>query len=464
MKRFFPILLISAFIAVFLLFTGCSSQKEEDEISIKDQMDQNYQQITQAAEKAENFQEIAEALSSWAKKNQLTVKSSGEYYIVLAKAASSGYKDAEDFTFHADVTLDTPEEKREDLQSVSAVMTALSGAKQHGELTGIITLEEEGQPIGATSLGKEYLNTDNFISINDSGSTEIINSIAASSNVMASKDLDMVSPQYTKAYRIVLEGTPYKSPYKHRGEYPNAIKTIGDLLASCQSSSVLFELASFNGGTDVDLYPQRAEAVIVLQENDVASFTSRFEKSYKNVAEYYEDLGETFTYTMTETEIPGRVIADDDTAHIVSLMYTIINGSYYRSDDNEVTAFSNIGKVSTKNRSFRMQINAKSLENTLMDEMHTVFETTCGLCDINYHELSTTGLWYVSPDTPLIKALSQGMSADPTGTLEDKAASAFLNKKEDLNLVIWNTDMEDAEDHLSVILDYMASFGEDQQQ
>ena len=111
-----------------------------------------------------------------------------------------------------------------------------------------------------------------------------------------------------------------------------------------------------------------------------------------------------------------------------------------------------------------MQINAKSLENTIMDEMHTVFETTCGLCDVNYSELSTTGLWYVSPETPLIEALSRGMNTEPTGTLENKAASVFLDKKEDLNLVVWNTDIEDAEDNLSVILDYMASFGEENQQ
>ena len=214
----------------------------------------------------------------------------------------------------------------------------------------------------------------------------------------------------------------------------------------------------------MDLYPRRAEAVIVLQENDVTSFTSRFENSYENVAEYYEDLDESFEYTMTEIALPDRVIADDDTANIVSLMYTIINGTYYRSDDDEVTAFSNIGKISTKNRSFRMQINAKSLENTIMDEMHTVFETTCGLCDVNYSELSTTGLWYVSPETPLIEALSRGMNTEPTGTLENKAASVFLDKKEDLNLVVWNTDIEDAEDNLSVILDYMASFGEENQQ
>lgn len=458
MKRIFPILLISAFIVVFLLFTGCSGTDEAEKPSIKENIGLNCDALIEATENAEDFQSISDFLSEWAKKNELTVKSSNDKYIVLAKAASSGYESAESFTFHSGICLDTPKEKKEDLQSAATVMTVLNTAESHGELTGIFTVEKEGQPLGASSLGDEYLKTDNFISV-DYGSTSIINSIAASSDVLAYRDLSTCSPQYTKAYRISFEGTPYKSPYKYQNDYPNGIKTIGDLLASCQSSSVLFELSSFEGGSSSALYPQKAEAVIVLQENDVESFTTRFEKSYEQVEEDYQELDEPFQYTMTETELPKKVISGEDTANIVSLMYTMINGTYLRSDDKDVVAFSNIGKVSTKKQRFRMEINAKSLENTLMDEMHTIFETTCGLCDIDYRELSTSGLWYASPDTPLIKALSQGLDQEPSGILENTAASVFLKKRADLNMVIWNTELESSEEDLQVILDYMESFG-----
>lgn len=458
MKRIFPLLLISAFIVVFLLFTGCSGGEQAKEPSVKESMELNYDEIAEASESAADFQSISDFLTQWAGKNDVTVKSGNDKYIVLSKAASAGYESAEDFTFHCGICLDTPEDRTEDLQSAAAVMTALSRAENHGEVTGIFTLEKEGQPLGASALGSQYLKTDNFISV-DYGSTAVINSVAASSDILASKELTTRSPQYTKAYKISFEGTPYKSPYKYQGAYPNGIKTIGDLLASCQSSSVLFELSSFKGGSSSALYPQKAEAVIVLQENDVESFTTRFEKSYEKVEESYQDLEESFQYTMTEAELPGSVISGEDTAHIVSLMYTMINGTYLRSDDKEVAASSNIGKVSTKKQMFRMEINAKSLQNTLMDEMHTVFQTTCGLCDVDYSELSTSGLWYASADTPLIRALSEGLGREPSGTLENTAASVFLKKKADLNMVIWNTQLEDAEDDLQVLLDYMASFG-----
>lgn len=320
-------------------------------------------------------------------------------------------------------------------------------------------MHAKGEATGASSLSSQYLKSDNFIDLDYQQDTELFNSVAASSDVIASQELHMASPQYTKAYKITLEGTPYKSPYQYGSDYPNAIKTIGDLLASCQSSSVLFELASFTGGESSDLYPKSATAVIVLQENDVESFNRRFENSYEHVAEYYEDLDEPFKYTLEETKLPKRVISGSDTGNIVSLMYTITNGTYHKSDSGEIMAASNIGRISTKNKQFRMEINARSLENNLMNEMHSVFETTCGLCDIKYKEVQSTPLWYASEKLPLIEALSDGFGTSVSGTLENKEAQIFLEKNPDLNLVIWGVNLKNAEKKLSVLLTYMESFG-----
>lgn len=478
MRRFFPILLLSALIAVFLLFTGCSGQEDDAKLTIKESINTNYEALLQKAgineEKEDDtssesdqtdsentitadFKTIASFISDWAKENDIKVKSSNDKYLVLSKAASPNHEDSESFTFHCNICLDSQEEAEDSMETAAVAMTALYSSQEHGNLKAVFTLEKEGNAVGAEALGDTYLKDDNFISLRRSGKTCIYNSVAASSNMTASKKLTMTSPQYTKAYKITLEGTPYKSPYKYRGYYPNAIKTIGDLLASCQSSSVLFELASFKGGDSTDLYPSKATAVIVLQENDVESFTSRFEKSYERVEEYYEDLEEPFLYTMEETDLPEKVISKEDTGNIVSLMYTIINGTYLRSEEKEVMAVSNIGKVSTKNHKFSLQLNAKSLENNLMDEMHTIIKTTCGLCDIHYKEDTSSPLWYLSPKAPLIDQLSQQLRTEPSGTLEDKSASSFLEKKPSLNMAIWGTDKKDAVKELPLVLEYIAA-------
>lgn len=459
MKRFFPLFLISTFIVVFLLFTGCGTDKENAKLSVKESLDTNYEALSAQMKDSTDFQQLSDYLAGWAKENSIDVKTSNNQYIVLSKPASEGFEDAETFTVQCPIDLSQTEEKNGDLENAAAAMALLYSADNHGSLKAIFTLEKDGKPVGASALSDKYLKTDNFIVLNYEDEPALYNSIAASSEIIASQKLNRTSPQYTKAYKIHLTGTASKSPYKYRGDYPNAIKTIGDLLASCKSSSVLFELASFEGGEASDLYPQTAEAVIVLQENDVESFTKRFESSFEKVEEYYDDLEEPFEYTMTETKMPGQVISTKDTDNIVSLMYTIINGTHLKSDKGDVIAASNIGRVTTKKGQFKLQINAKSLENNILDEMRTIFKTTCGLCDIKYKEASSTDLWYASEKSPLISALSGSPKTTPAGTLENLDGSAFLAKKPDLNMAIWAMNKKSAEKQLNTLMEYMKTFG-----
>lgn len=462
MKRFFSFLLISTITVVFLLFTGCDANKEEAKLTVKESLNANYDALTKELKDVKDFQKVSDYLAKWAKENKISVKTSNDKYIVLSKPASEGYEDAETFTIQSSIALDSESDKEEDLQNAAAAMALMYSADNHGTLKAIFTSQVAGKPVGANALNEKYLKCDNFIQLDYNEDSTLYNSIAASSNVTASRQIHNVAPKYTKAYKINLEGTPYRSPYKYRGDYPNAIKTIGDLLASCQSSSVLFELASFKGGEAGDLYPKSATAIIVLQENDVESFTSRFEHSYEKVEDYYDEIEEPFKYTMTETKLPDQVISTKDTDNIVSLMYTITNGTYLKSDKGDVLAVSNIGRVTTKYQ-FRMDINAKSLENSLMSEMHTVFQTTCGLCDIKYKETGSTKLWYASSENkPLIKALSDSLGVKPSGTLENIDGSAFLTKKANLNLAILGTNRKNAPKQIDAILEYMGSFSNTQ--
>lgn len=463
MKRFFSLFSIVVLASVLILMPGCSPQETEPEgetkLSLEDSLEANYGALAAQLEDSGNFQQFSDYLAQWAKENEIQVKTSNDRYIVLSKAASAGYEKAETFTFHAVVNFDNETVQNESLQNAAVVMATLYQAERHGTLKGIFTLETMGQAAGADALGDVQLKTDNFIDVVHKDHTTLYNSLAATSEFLATKQVRTVRPKYSKAFRITLKGTPNKSPYELGNNYPNAIKTIGDFLASCQSSSVLFELASFSGGSSSILYPEKATALVVLQENDVESFMSRFESSFERVEESYEELEEPFTYTVSEAELPKRVLSNGDSNHIVSLMYTITNGTYLRSDDGEILAASNIGKISTKHGTFHMEINARSLENNLMDEMRSVFQTTCGLCEIQYQETSSVPLWYASTRIPLIRYLMEKLDDTPSGMLENKAAEIYLKKRPDLNLAIWATDLDGAETHLPDFLDYIESFG-----
>lgn len=459
MKRFFPIL-ISLLLLTALLTTGCSNTAEVP--SVQETADTTYNNLTEAFAEGVTFEQLTDYVTAWADENGINVTSSSDTYLVLTKKGNSELEKTESFTFHAAVEFGSESANEASLSSANAILTALIQAQTGSTVRGIFTLTENGQAIGAEKLNTDYLKCDNFIDISYAKKSALYNSIAASADMSAVKDLYMTSPGYTEAYKIDLKLKEGQSAYKNRGTYPNAIKTIGDLLASCQSSTILFELASFEGGTATDMLPSEVTATIVLHENDVESFTKKFDKSYERIEKAYEDLDdeeETFEYTMTEVDTPDLVVSKEDTENIVSLMYTMINGAYVKNDDGEVKAYSNQGIISVSDGQFQLDLSAKSLENNLMEDIKTDVKTICGLCDIDYKSSHKSELWFNASSTPLVAALSDGMHIDPSGILESKAASIFLDKKENLNLIGWATESKDMASELKVILNYMQTAG-----
>ncbi len=469
MKRFFPVV-ISVILMCSMLFTGCNSN-EEAAVSAKDAITINHEYLTDyyasdsESAKQYTFKEFSGIIAAWATENNINVEKASDTFIVLSKDAAGEIKNVESFTFHTAIDFSNDESIKNSFESAAAVMTGISGPQNHGDISAVFTLIKNGQPVGAKNLNSEYLSHDNFIDITYSKDSVLYNTFAASSNMTAIKSLDITDPTYTKAYRIEFKGVTNRSAYKNRGTYPNPIKTIGDLLASCQTSTVLFELAAFEGGSYSDQIPGKVSATIVIHENDVESFTKKFNNSYDKVKKMYADVNDeniTFEYTMTPVDLPSRVICKEDTENIVSLMYTMINGTYLRDENDEVTAFSNIGKITTKNNQFKLNINAKSLNNETMTELEGVVKTICGLSNIKYKKISSSSVWSNDPKTPLVVNLADALNTDCSSILEMKHASEFTAANKDINLVSWGTNTDDASKDFKKIFEYMAIAGAEQ--
>lgn len=451
MKRFFLCALVTLLTFMSIFVTGCSFGNENNKLSIKDSLDANYQNLTEKLSAAVNFEEVADYLSDWAQKNNIKIKTKNDKYIILSLPATEDGQDLESVTLQSSIALNNMDET---LETVACMMSVMYSASTHGQLNAIFTSQVKGKPTGAREINKKYLDTDNFIRLYHSGKPALYDSIAGTSDIQAVHKLSEVEPAYTKAYKVTFDGPGYISPYQHRS-YPNPIQAIGDLLASCQSSSILFELASFRGGSDSMLLPKSASVTVVLQENDVEGFTRRFEKSFESISEIYENSSETFSYKMEETKVPSRVISVKDTANIVSLMYTLTNGTYFKSDDGEIIAASNIGKISTDDHWFRLNLSAKSLDRGIMEEMTTEINTTCGLCDITYQEVFTEPIWMSSDKYSLVNTLSDNPEAKVSGTLEDIDASALIQIKKDLNLAIYGISLDNGPKQIEKILEIM---------
>lgn len=463
MKRFFPVV-ISLILLCSILFTGCDSS-ENTEVSAKDALALNQELLETAfteddvSGKQYMFSQFKDLVINWAAENNINVESESDDCIILSIDAAGEIKNVESFTFHTSMDFSHAEESENSLSTAAVVMTAIGSAQNHGPVRAIFTSVKNGRPAGAFSVDPTYLGHDNFIDVTYSKDTVLYNTFAADSNMAAVKDLDISSPTYSKAYKIDFNGVTGQSAYRNRGTYPNPIKTIGDLLASCQTSTVLFELADFNGGVYSDNIPGKVTATIVLHENDVESFTKKFNNSYEKVEKMYEDTDAQFEYTMTPVNLPEQVISKEDTENIVSLMYTMINGTYFRDENDEVMAVSNIGKITTKSGQFMLNINAKSLDDETMTELEGVVKTICGLSDIKYKKISSSKVWTNAPETPLVANLADALSTDCSSILEMKDVTEFTAADKNINLISWGTNSNDAAKDLEKIFEYMAIAG-----
>ena len=450
-----------------MMFTGCNSGENTD-VSTKDVFTANQEFLKTAGAEGDSadthytFSEFKGNIIKWAGENNINVEAEAETYLVLSKSASGENKDAESFTFHTSIDFSSSESSDNSISTAATVMTAVGCVQNHGPVRAIFTSVKNGLPAGAAELDASYLECNNFIDVTYNDATALYNTFAANSDMTAVKDFDITYPTYTKAYKIKFKGVSGQSAYQNRGTYPNPIKTIGDLLASCQTSTVLFELASFNGGGSADNIPGKVTATIVLHENDVESFTKKFNNSYEKVEKHYKDIDDVnaeFEYTMTPVDLPSGVISKEDTENIVSLMYTMINGTYLRNDNDEVEAVSNIGNVSTENGQFKLKINAKSLNDETMTELEGVVETICGLSDIGYEKSGGTRVWTNAPETPLVVNISEAVGADCSSAMEMKDVAEFTSAVNKINLISWGTNSNDAAKDLEKIFEYMANAG-----
>ncbi|MEG0829058.1 MAG: hypothetical protein RSD88_00350 [Anaerovoracaceae bacterium] len=453
MKRVFSLLLIICLIGSTLLTTGCSFKEEDAHLSVKESLNTNYDSLVESLGHMTSFQQLSDFLSSWAKKNKINVKSSNDKYIVLSSNATSGYEKAQSTTLHCVVPRES--DKEETFQAVSAAMTTLYSATNHGKLNVIFSTEEKGVSVGTNGLSKKYTDVNNLVNLEYSDETVVNDTIAASMDLNIKHKLKKASPKYTKSYKIILDGPTYRSAFKNTNSLPNGIRTLGNLIASCKSSSILFELASFNGGEVTSTMPGKTTAVIVLQENDVESFQSKFDNSFESVSEDYQDAEEDFSYTMEPVKRPEKVINITDTENIVSLLYTLTNGVYFKSDEGDIIGASNMGTISTKENEFNLKIQAKSLDPSILDEMKTVFATTCALSDMKYKFTNQVELWSAPNESKLIKSITSVNDSPAVGTLQNLSGTIFAESNPKINMAICTINLKNGAAQINSLIEYM---------
>ncbi|MBQ2746968.1 MAG: hypothetical protein IJF28_00710 [Firmicutes bacterium] len=323
-------------------------------------------------------------LLSWANENDIRVSYDEFNNVIMSSKATEGYENTETNIFQCTVDLENPETSA---IAMSVASYIIQKTDNHGFIRVLFTTPEN-----AGKLSRTYLTADNFISLDWFSKNSLLVGSAGTDYYTATRRLKFEQTSYTDAYQIVIEGLPEVS-FKDSGNCPNPITIIGDILANAKSSGILLELASLNGGSSSDTYPTNFSCTILVNQKDANNMKKRVNAAMDNFYEKYNVDPETFTFTYSEVEAPEWVISYEDTARIISFIYTCPDGDYLKDDSGEVIAKANLGSFHTDNIGFTAKIATASKNSDVLSEMETVFETVCGLSEISYSKESGDPVW-----------------------------------------------------------------------
>jgi dipeptidase D len=462
-KKATTVILIGFIAIACLTMTACGTSFDEEAAN---QLEKDvyglYEEFKTMHSESDSEYEISSLLYDWALENDLVARKIGGGNIVITKPASVN-DPALPYTV-LQCAISKVEPKASSQKAAVALATILN-LKENGKVGVLFTVTSESEFVGAKRISEDILDCDYFIHLESGNQSEVNLGSAGTAEYEMGMVYDTVQPTTTNAYRLSVEGLSDEDSSVLTGTHPNAILILSNFLIGCRASGMLIELGDFDGGTAAQNYPDKASALIMINQNNEARLHSRFSTSLENFTKKYSDDFPDAKYTLTPVEPPKKVMHNDDAANMLSLLYTTIDGIYKTSEGSEggtTLAVANIGKVTTKSKKLQVRILARSVDEAILDEMSESYHATAFLSDATFRVVSRSSLWPFDADNEFAKnfirvakdAGLDGLSLRPSFVRSECAV--FYEIKKDINMISFTVNNSDAFMNAKTLLFYIS--------
>ena len=460
MKR---ILVLAAIIlGCALFFTGCTGGSTDRNDELEASLDETYTNLTDTfSDSGSKFSMIEEYLESWANSNEIKVVEISDHYMVLRNGATEGMKETDSVSLLCPV--DTADMTHSN-HSLAVGLTSLLGPDSHGRIELIVAQSEVDGFLGADGIPGKYLNGNNIIDIDAATESGLHTSGSYEFDATLFKGMHYESPEYSNAYEVSVNIGSYRDAFDFEKNCPNPIEVIGDYLATCKSSAYLFQLSSFDCKLSGCGTPVSANAVIIIDDNNVSKMQKKFDKSFEKMNKACSKLGIDFVYTFTEAQMPERALKDDDASRIISLLYTIDPGIFCQDEKNgEIIAACDFMKLTLNEDKFVLKMNARSKTKEYLSEMRQTIITTAGLSDLKYNLSDTYTAWNSNDKLASYFRAALNINEDEdTSTLRTSDLNVLAAKKSSLNCIYYGIGKSDDQAAMENIIDFMSTLANSQ--
>lgn len=469
-KKSIKLTLTICLLLLLVLFTSCAAGKEpeppkennSDKISTK--IDAYTTDLLDSSDSMQSNQAILKYLSGWAEAKKIDHYLDKAGNLIFTRGASEGYGQC------APTVLLCPCDYRQYQQCIPPIAMSLyliKNTEDAGRLTVIYTPSEGDRYKALSSLDQNLL-PDNagILTLNPGPKGVFATSSAAGSTYRFQLKGKRADPQLTAAYQIQITGLPTYFPDARVDQAVNPISELENILTWINNRKDSFELASFHSGIDQSLYAPSASMTITIDANDEAAFLEKMGDLQEKWTEKYSKDYPDSALTYQKTDLPKKVYNADTTHRLVSFMYTLLNGEYYRDDEGNLLSICSITGISTEKKTIRITSSAYSLDETVLKEIDNGEMTLANLSGAGFETIHALPLWNGVEDSDFTKAIKKSYDKISGKSLHyDRSVAPTctgyvqsLTRSQDLLSITVSDNI--VKECTETILDYMSSLKE----
>ena len=387
-----------------------------------------FTEISAIPRESGNEEGIRAYLLSWAGKNGIEAFSDKKGNVYMKKAATAGCEKLPSVALQAhmdmvcvkkegvthDFTSDPIKIKTDGVKvtasgtslgaddglGVAMILDILSDPKaEHGQIEAIFTVEEETGLGGAYAIEPEKITSRRLINLDSEEEGIIYIGCAGGIDIEANMKL-----KYEKAEGQALLVKVSGLLGGHSGgeihkERANAIKILARYLNRLPS----FRIASINGGTRHNVIPSSAEAVIIVDSDEIAM---RMQKMLQEeLKDEYSVTDPGITITVTKTELPSIAIKAKKSQKIADFLFTAPHGVKAMSSKIEgiVETSDNLAIVRTDDDKLILHFSVRSSSESAKMALSYEIMTLAEAFSFKVKAGNSYPAWAPDPSSKLVK-------------------------------------------------------------
>ncbi len=377
-------ILILLILSLSLMLSSCSEKPQEKEsldTKVNSKISAYTTDLHDSAETLSSNASVTEYLSNWAKSKNLNYDTDALGNVIVRIPASESNKNIDP------IVLICSYDAQKFKESVSSIAMGLYIAKNiegSGNINIIFSPSSSGSFDAAKNIASYIPEKAKVFCVSNGSRSSFGFNCGYSSKFTFSNEIKYKEPQGKTAIKVSISGLDGGTPDSRISSYPNPIKEFANILGTYKAKAKIFELASFNGGSNPYDYPKNAEMVIVVGADDEKYFTDSLTSFAESWSKNYEGTYPESKFVFEKTELPAAVFDGASLDNFINAAYTLLDGVYYKNADDSVISITNIGILQTTETAYMISASASSLDKEKIDDLNRDYGIISSLASIKF--------------------------------------------------------------------------------